>query len=595
MLSRVLVVAKYELRQYRGSVVDEAVVALIILAGFFMLVTPEVAQTSLPSSHGIYRVGYLEGSLLGRMSSYTLELMPYSSKYDMISASSLNEIDAFAVYSSGRIVVFGSGTMKSDAALSHLNSIIEGYNSNLVFEYVDRDRQLASILLPLRLRLVEEEIDYTSVLNGSIEQKRTRVLGDIRFVEEDEEPPVTTSDAVSFEPGPQPAPEQLPDAPTPTVVPSQDEDLVLPLDLSIDFPFRTLYRNMTLLSPLLLLSILLALSLSRERFDRTLENLFDSPLTKAEILLGKAVPYLVAMSCLSLVYGLATSLTLDALKVAFVFWVLSVTLLSFGAFSAFVSRSYRELTFIGSFSMFSFFFFIVLPNVFSGVNVLSFISPLDTVTAIENGASIPVTDIVLSLLPYAFLSMFFLTFTGVCFTPELAYSSSGFASLMSAFFRHLTAMLPNKLLYVTISVALLVPFVFIIESILAYLVLPLGYVAPFMSLLLLAVVEEIVKVTPLLHRRMNPVLYGVAAGASFFITEKLFNLYLIVKVYTYLAGPYVFFFKNLAPTFAVHIVATTVFASILHYGGKRTGFILGLAASSIIHFTYNYLLIGGAF
>ena len=601
-----MVVSKYELRQYRGSIVDEAVILLVVLAGFLMLVTPEVGESSLPSSHRIYRVGYLRGSVFEGLGSYSLEFIPYGSEYDMISASSLNEIDAFATRSRGKIVVFGSGTLKSDAALSHLNSLMSGFNTNLVFSYVEANRSLEGILLPIRLRVVEEVIDYTKAMNGSVELKRRQVLGDIRFRGEGEaaaEAPGPVSGGAGAEsPGPvsggakaeSPGPvESVRSGAEEAVEGSSGGDFILPTDLTVEFPFKTLYKNMTLISPLILLSILLALSLARERVDRNIENLFDSPLSHGEILMGKSLPYLLVMLALSAVYGLHVSLSLEALKVALVFMVLSATMLSFGLFSFLVSRSYREMTFIGSFSLFGFFFFIVLPNVFSGVNVLAFISPLDAVTSIENGAAIPFSDLLLSLLPYCFLSLFFLSFTGLCFNPEVVFSSMSFRGLLSLFYETLSRMLSNGLLYVSVSVALLVPFIFIVESILAYLVLPLGHFAPAASLLLLAAVEELVKIIPFRHRRMNPAIYGAVAGLSFFLMEKLFNLYLIVKVYTYLSGPYVFFFRNMVPTLLVHILATSVFAFIIYRSRRRVWFAAGLLVSVAIHFIYNYMLISG--
>jgi hypothetical protein len=153
--------------------------------------------------------------------------------------------------------------------------------------------------------------------------------------------------------------------------------------------------------------------------------------------------------------------------------------------------------------------------------------------------------------------------------------------------------LSSGLIYVFVSVALLVPFIFIVESILAYLVLPLGYLAPPASLILLAAVEELVKIIPFHYRRMNPLVYGVVAGSSFFLMEKLFNLYLIVKVYTYLGGPYVFFFKSMLPTLSVHMLTTVLFALILSRTSRRVWFGLGLLVSVSIHFIYNYMLIAG--
>jgi hypothetical protein len=601
MLPRFLVVSKYEVKQYKGSIIDEAVVLLVVLASFLMLVQPQVEQTSLPSSHKIYRIGYVQGTMLGSIDSYTLQLIPYADDYGMMQDSSLNRIDGFGVFGRNGIVVFGSGTPKSDAALTHLNSILAQFNTNRVFDYIAKDGNLSGILLPLRLQIIPEEIDYKKAMGGTVDAQRRQIFG-VRTLASTAQAATQAksqldSDGLTVPLVTSATAAQGVNASAESYVGASNQSgsggYTLPTDLTVEFPFRMLYKNMALLSPLMLLSMLLSLSLARERIDRNIENLFNSPLSNAEILFGKSLPYLAVMAALSLFYGLQVTHSLDALKIALVFMVLSSTMLSFSLFSVIISRSYRELTFVGSFSMFAFFLFIVLPNVFSGVNVLSFISPLDTITSIENGASMSAYDLVLSLLPYCFLSMFFVTFTALCFKAEVLFSSMDFKSLLRFFYFTLERFLENRASYIFISVSLLVPFVFIIESIMAYLALPLGSLAPFVSLILLAAIEEMVKIIPYYFRRTNPLLYGLIAGASFFLMEKLFNIYLIVKVYSYLGGPYLLFFTQLVPTLLLHMLSTCVFALIISRKERVAPFVVGLLTAVSVHVTYNYMLLRG--
>jgi hypothetical protein len=592
MLPRFLVVSKYELRQYRGSAVDQAVILLVILTSFLMLAAPQAGETNLPSSRGIYRIGCPAGSPLLGMSSYTLQFVAYPDEGSMVYASNMGEIDGFAFLSRGRMVVFGSHNAKSDAALSQLNSMIGGFNTRKAVEYIGRDGNLSGILFPVRIQPMMEEIDYDRAMSGDVQAQRNLIFGPSR-------PP-------SAPKPPMPAEELLPvggqaggedpSQPYPGASPQggglESGSLTLPSDFSVEFPFKSLYKNMTLLSPLILLSILLSLSIAKERIDRNIENLLNSPLTNAEILLGKAFPYLALAFAFSAAFGLYLAPLQEAPKAAFVFMTLSATMISFGLFSSLIARSYRELTFLGSFSMFVFFLFIVLPNVFSGVNVLAFISPLDAVTALENGGTIAWYELTLSMLPYVFLSAFFLSFTASCFNAEVLFSTLGMRGLAAIFYRTLSRLAGNGASYVFLSVALLVPFVFIVESIVAYLVLPLGAFTPLASLALLAAVEELVKVAPYYHRRMNPAAYGILAGASFFLMEKLFNAYLIVKVYSYLGGPYMLFFAKMLPTLILHMASAAVFA----YAASRRGrawFALGLFSSVILHVTYNYAILAG--
>jgi hypothetical protein len=197
------------------------------------------------------------------------------------------------------------------------------------------------------------------------------------------------------------------------------------------------------------------------------------------------------------------------------------------------------------------------------------------------------------MLPYLFLTAFFTSFSWASFTPDVIYTIYGFSRMLSYFYETLAKALKSQVMFVFLSVALLVPFVFIVESVLAYLVLPLGYIAPFMSLLLLAGVEEIVKITPMYHKRVNPILYGVVGGLSFFLMEKIFNLYLVYKAYIFLGGPYAIFMSKFLPTLGIHILSTTLFATIAYYSRRRSWFVMGLMMSVMIHFTYNVLVLRG--
>ncbi|MBU0762345.1 MAG: hypothetical protein KKD39_04915 [Candidatus Altiarchaeota archaeon] len=595
MLSRFLVISKYEIKQYLRSTVDEAILALVLLTGFLMLITPEVGETNLPSSYKLYTIGYVQDMIFKELDPYSIDFISYPSHPDLVQAASFQEVDVYSFKGVSKIVFFGTGTPRSGNALTTVDALMPEINSLVISRQLDKDSTLSGVLLPIRLQMNYEEINYTNSISPETIEKRKRLLGETRLLEGQSEEAANAS-ATSNLPV-----SSLGEDASSTMDDLLDEgnatfgDITLPSDLNVEFPFKNLYKNMTLLSPIIFLSILLSLSLSRERVDKNIENLFTAPLTRTEIIIGKAFPYAALMVFLSLAYGLYINPSTEGFKASAVFLVLSATMLSFSVFSAVISRSYRELTFIGSFSIFAFFFFIILPNVFSGVNILAFISPLDIVTSIENNAVIPATDLILSMLPYMSLFAFFASFSWVCFTPEVLYESKSFWTLLSIFYDSLSKMLKRDILFVFASVSLLVPFVFVLESIVAYLLLPLGSLAPAASLLLLATVEEIVKILPFYFKKTNPIKYSIYSGVAFFLTEKIFNLYLIYKVYSFLGGPYTYFLSRLAPTLAVHIMSTFLFATVLYYnrGNRKSLIFLGLMLSVMTHYIYNMLVLGG--
>jgi hypothetical protein len=249
----------------------------------------------------------------------------------------------------------------------------------------------------------------------------------------------------------------------------------------------------------------------------------------------------------------------------------------------------------------SFLMFIVIPNIFSGINVLAFLSPLDTITSLQNGASVGAIDVFLSLLPYKFLCAFFLATTLVCFSPETFQNTPGILGMIRLFYGSLPGYVGGGIVYAMVSVSLLVPFIFIVQTVLAYLIMPLGYMAPVLTIFLLAALEELVKILPYhYNKRLNPLAFGLISGASFFLTEKLFNIYLISKVYSFLPAPYtVFVIKGLISTFVLHVSATSVFAVILWLfatllpkSKSRMPLWLGLFTVTVMHYLYNMYMMG---
>ncbi|MFC2163322.1 ABC transporter permease subunit, partial [Candidatus Altiarchaeota archaeon] len=463
MFDKAIKLAKYELKAYSGNVVDESILILVVLAGFLMLVMPEQGQAQLPSAYGMYRAGYLEGMDIMRIDSHYLTFIPYADNLDLISSNSLGTIDAATTISRGKVVVFSSGTLKGNAAVTRLNEFMLELNDELIYSLVRGNQSLAGILLPLRLNISEEEIDYSQVINASMALKKRDAF---------DTGPMRRDDGVSGPREPETSEIELNVSEQEIDIdgvsrasepgPSNGSSDTLPGQMTVGVPFKNLYRNMMLLSPSILIAILLALSFSKERVNRNLENLFSAPLTRVDILLGKSLPYLALMLFFNLIYGSMLAGGVGGLKVAYIFSAISATMASFALFSVLISRSYRELTFVGSFGLFTFFFFIILPNVFSGINVLAFISPLDLVTSIEHGAVVPVTDVFLAILPYNCLTIFFLAFTGVCFDPEIVFSDLSIWGLFGRFYNNLAVRVGNKSLYAFLAVSLLVPFIFIL-------------------------------------------------------------------------------------------------------------------------------------
>lgn len=602
MLPKTLVISKYELIQYLRGNVNKSVILLVCLISILLLVTPEVENHNLPSAYNLYKIGYIDRSVATELigSNFELKMVKFSTENQMTQALSSGFIDAYLILENeSRMKLVGSSTQKSNVLIGKLSDTFDSINSFIVKETAIRDESVTGILLPIRIDVIEDEINYTSIVDGNLDVRRRSLIRESRrrstapqpenldFREtEMEKLGITVSKLTD---------EELIEGymETQRINDLDDEspsELIYPEELGVSFPFKNLYRNMTMLSPVILLSILMSLSMSKERIEKNLHNLFDAPISKWQILIGKSLPYVFLITAMNLVYSFQISDGTGAIKIFYVFTSISLVIISFSILTVILARSYRELTLIGSSSIFTFFFFIVLPNVFSGVSSLALISPLNVITSIENGAEIPMWEIFLSLISYHFMTISFITFAALTFTNEVMFSSLKAKHVMMIFYRRLADLLKSRILFVIFSMVFLVPFVYIVESIIAYLVLPLGFIFSIFAMLALATIEEIVKIMPYLsfRNRMNPLIYGAVAGIGFFLSEKLFNIYLIRQVYSFIGGPYKFFLlRGAVMTLGIHILTVIVLATIMKKFNSKIIRFAGLILAVLIHFAYN--------
>jgi hypothetical protein len=592
MIPRFLTIALYEVRQYRRSYFEQ-LFAFAGVALIFLMVSGggEGATLDTPASYGIYRVGYVARAGLDNYTHYSITMLPYGGRDDALRALSAGVLDVYADVNGSRVSFMTEGTVKSEAAVKRLKQLLLGEKRSSIYSLADANSSLDGILLPVKVRAQEYEVDYSNAVDPRRSRRINRAATDNgeaggggNILNPDD---VRRMNLTQY----------FAEAPA---APADDVDrsgFTLPEEWEIPFVFRTLYYNMAAVSASILLSIMLTISFAREKVKNTIVVLFQTPATRADILAGKALPYFLAMAAVNAAYCAWAVPGWAGLKAFYVFSVLSLTLVSFSLFCVLASRNYREVTFMGSLSLMSFLLFIVLPNVFSGVNLLAFISPLDTVTSLQNGLPVGAFDVFVSLLPYKFLCLFFFASSLVCFTPETFHDTPGTVGLLRLFYLGMAAQLGDGAAYVAACVCLLVPFVFIVQTVIAYLILPFGFMAPYASVFLLAAVEEVAKILPYhYNRRIPPAWYGLVAGATFFVTEKAFNLYLISKVYSLLPAPYtVFVIKGWMATLVVHVLVTTLLAYAMSRGNSRLRDWAALAAAALAHYAYNfYMLTSGA-
>ena len=598
MNSPILRLAKYEVMQYFRGTSDTLVIILLVLGGIASLFMPMTQSTDLPSSSGLYRIGYWEEHPLIELArgGHVLNFVRFSGYDAMYNSLAYGEVDASVEIIGGNSLIVYSTDVKSMGAASRLEQTLKTLVPLYYLQEANQDPDNAGIYLPIMVRVIEEEIDYSKTLAKTFQASREEIQREVvpeiagkRFESYEERIPVSNAESVFQQPA-----EGAANA-------TDEGGFVLPSQISLEFPFAETLKNIMIIGPAIMMSMLMTLSLMKEKLTKSMHNLFEAPLRKWEIVIGKGLPYFMGMLLLSVSFGFLYSGGMDALKVSFIIASISLLCLSLSLFTVVSARSYRDVTSMGSFTVFVFLFLLIIPGVFAGVNALADISPLNNITTIENGGYVSFIDILLSLLPYHLISLAMFTTAYLVFEEEFMLYPKSMAKTVGMYFDKFWKEMGQKSwLYVFISVLFAVPLVFIIENLLGYLLLPVSMRLPIMVYVAFALIEESVKAIPLYFLRdkgrIRLTTYAICAGLGFFIGEKLMNIYVMTKVYSLFGEVFSFFLvKNLLMTGLVHVASALALGIFIKNVRGRLGLAVGLAFATAIHVAYNLMVSSGVF
>ncbi|MBD3262278.1 MAG: ABC transporter permease subunit [Candidatus Altiarchaeales archaeon] len=578
---RTFVIAKKEIKEYGSSYIELASITAIVFGSLFLLLSPEFASTENPAAYDIYSLGISEGVDVRDVDSFTVKTRRITQKQ----AKSLLDsglIDGWVKQDEGTLFFYAADTSRGQALKQEMREWFKKLNDERIYT-ASVNQSLERLLFPVRVRYVERNISYSyegRLGGGDTPQKGGNTgEGDIEggLSEVLQEQYIKAGSGES-----------------------DSETFVFPDDLEETFPFKSLYQNIGFLATSMLISILAALSFMRERVKGTLINLFQAPLSSASILFGKTLPYFLIISLFNLFFGFLLSFGFKAVLIGTVFNVISLSFISIALAVMCASRSYRELTFNLSFFLLVFFFYMVVPNVFSGINPLAAVSPLEMVVRIQHDAPVSAGELFYSLIPYVLFTASLFAFTLINFTAETIISPKKVARLIRDYVDGLFDKIKITLVFPAVFVFSAVPFIYIIQNMLSFSLFPLS---PFMGelrylvLIMLAFLEELIKIIPYLKVRgkINPLVYAFSAGGSFFVAEKLFNIYLISNVYSLLPSPWTLLVtKGLVYTFFLHIITVLAAVGVLSFLGKRDlnrySLIIAVISATTIHTGYNLFI-----
>ena len=397
-----------------------------------------------------------------------------------------------------------------------------------------------------------------------------------------------------------------------------------PAAITPPFPFASLVLAFAFLVPMNFLAQAYGSSMLDERTNRRGEPLLVTPLSPAEIVAGKTLPYVAAAvavtSLIALVVGggVASVVAVTPLAVAF----LAATFVG-----AVFARSFKELTFVTVAVSVLLTSFAFVPAIFTNVTPVALISPLTLVVFDLQGEPVSLGEALFATGPTAIAAaLLFGLGLGVyreedLFTqkPVTRKTLDALAVRLSAVGEGvrespptgLAARLPKRargLAAVAVLTACTIPFVFVAEllAVAVLFALPVTVSIPIL-LVAIALVEEVAKSLHLYAGFERGVLartdrvavaVGLASGLGFFLAEKataaaqavgLTELYVGRAAFGAAAGagglsPLVLVGLVLAPL-ALH--GTTATISAVGARRSRTAYAATLAAATLVHAAYN--------
>ena len=389
-----------------------------------------------------------------------------------------------------------------------------------------------------------------------------------------------------------------------------------PSSITPPFPFVSLLLAFAFLVPMNFLIQAYGSSILDERTNRRGEPLLVTPLSPAEIVAGKTLPYAVAAAAATALIALAVGG--GALSVV---GVLPVAAAFLGAtfVGAMFARSFKELTFltVGVSVLVTTYAFV--PAIFTNVTPVALVSPLTLVVFDLQGEAVSAGQTLFSTAPMTLgAGLLFALGLGVYREEDLFSQKPVTRKLLDALAVRLSpvtaseARLSRRRLRALGSVALLtgcaIPFVFVAEllAVAVLFALPVTVSVPVL-LVTIAFVEEVAKSAGLyagfergVFDRSDAVAVavGVASGTGFFLAEKATAVVQVVGLTDLFLGRAAFadvaglsghapaaLAALLAAPLVLHVVATTVAAAGAVRG--RTAYAVALALSTLVHAAYN--------
>jgi len=553
-----LKIARLEIRKSRKKYTKTFMAVTILFIVLAILSTQYSTSTGVKSEYGLYTIATpykIDDPHFIRYRMTASEAMPYLKSGDIDVA--LDGIPPYMIL---------SGTEKSHSAADELLKLIKDLFEDELYKrygikafpvFVEAEYLKRELVYQLDLQKAEEEAEGAD--RGKIDEKETKI--DERKKEE------IARKAIEE------------DIPTTGLVKTKTEfKYTTPDNFYPPSLLEKLIYAFFFIIPSYFAIQVFSSSLIEDRIAKRVDLFLSTPVSELDFLIGKMIPYIL----FSLITVVAISLIFkeSILSIVFIFPVI-LFFSSLQMFLVLISRSYREMTFLVIVSSLIVTAYIFIPSVFAGTIPVSKVSPITLMLALFEGESIGIRDYIFSTFQFYAMAFVLIFMSSRALNPEIMHSAADP--------HHRILMTVEKIIrkdYHTFFASIAsIPFIFMAEFLLlsVLFILPPEQSIP-IFLAVVAFVEEVFKGTAVFAAYRNGApLYKSAVFCSlgFFIGEKLIVILNIATQYNtiLLAQYYVL-------PLLIHLTTMLVFATIL-----RRSFVAALAASSILHFIYNYAVV----
>lgn len=377
-----------------------------------------------------------------------------------------------------------------------------------------------------------------------------------------------------------------------------------PTAISPPFPFQSLILAFVFVIPLNFLIQAYGSSMLAERLNRRGELLLVAPVSRAEIVGGKTLPYFAgAMVLEGLIATGLTYLTQGTIGGAISLLAITPLVVLFLAatfLGAMFARSYKELTFVTVTITVTLTSYAFIPAIFTDVTPIALISPLTIVVRDLQAETVALGEFLFSSAP-PLLSALVLFGLGLGL-----YREEDMFTQRSIPLKLLDALAGpiRRRWHVGVLTAVLLPFVFVLELLAIAVLFPLGDLAIPFVLVTVAVIEELAKSLPIYaayaHDRFDrgvgtALVLGTASGVGFFIAEKLTLVAQLVglpKLQVGQAGLQIGVLSGLAiviAPLALHVATAAIAALGARWNRRR--YTVGLGLAILVHISYNYTVV----